>query len=219
MASGVVLFAGPSAHGLDTRPWRARGDVLRPPAARGDIDAWVAAQPRPGVLVLCDGVFQGRPAVSHAELCRALDAGWAVWGVSSMGAIRAHELRQEGMRGHGWVARQFAQRADFRDDELALQHFPEPPYFAVSEPLVNLRYAIARQGRACGLGAAAQRRVLGELQDLWFGERTLPRMRQALLAPGGLAPAQADALLAWMAVHRIKALDLARLMRLRPWAA
>ncbi|WP_425300876.1 TfuA-like protein, partial [Nocardia wallacei] len=33
------------------------------------------------------------------EIREALEAGWSVWGLSSMGAIRAAEMRLLGMRG------------------------------------------------------------------------------------------------------------------------
>jgi len=54
---------------------------------------------------------------------------------------------------------------------------------------------------------------------LWFGERSEARMLEALVAAGGLAPAQARRLLAWTARHRVKTLDLLDLLRQRPWLA
>jgi hypothetical protein len=216
---GVVLFAGPTAHGLDTGAWTARGDRVLPPARRGDIDRLRESHDAtPGVLVLCDGTFDGSPAVSHSELCRALDAGWEIWGVSSMGAIRAHELREHGMQGFGYVYRQFARRADFTDDEMALLYFPEPPYFPASEPLVNLRHTLERHARPLGLPPGAVRRLLRAMQALWFGNRTLTRIRAAALEDADFTEAQADALLSELVNRRVKNLDLAHLMRLRPWA-
>jgi len=216
MAS-VTLFAGPSAHGLPPPLRRLRGIRWLPPVRRGDIDRLRASARQPATVVVCDGVFQAAPAVSHAELCRALDAGWQVWGVSSIGAIRAHELRAEGMRGFGWVHAQFTQHDDFTDDELCLLHFPEAPYFPVSEALVNLRYAFAERGAELGIGAAAQRRTLSALRARWFGDRTELRMRELMQATAGIAPARADALLAWLRLHRVKTLDLAALLLRRPW--
>jgi hypothetical protein len=214
-----VLFVGPTAWGLDQAVLSGKGIRVRPPVARGDIDRLLARSRGPGVMILCDGLFQSVPAVSHAELCRALDAGWQVWGVSSLGAIRAHELRDEGMRGFGWVHGQFARHADFTDDEMCLLHFPEPPFFPVSVPLVNLRYALARRSADLGIAAARRRRVLSVLSRLWFGDRTASRMREALLESGGLSADAADDLLRWMAAHPIKTLDLQALLQQRPWRA
>jgi hypothetical protein len=212
----VTLFAGPSAHGLEAAVLQEGGVSLRPPAARGDIAQLVAAE-RPGVVVLCDGVFQSQPAVSHAELCQAIDAGWRLWGVSSLGAIRAHELRDEGMHGAGWVHGQFAQHDDFTDDELCLLHFPEPPWFPVSEALVNLRYALQRAGPALGIGSASSARLITALRGLWFGDRTPATMRELMAADADIPPGSADRLLCWLQRHRVKTLDLAHLMARRPW--
>ncbi|MDE2368531.1 MAG: hypothetical protein KGN16_06115 [Burkholderiales bacterium] len=211
----MTLYAGPSAHGL--APARLRGVDARPPVRRGDIAAQLATQ-APGLIVICDGVFQAAPAVSHAEIVAALDAGWQVWGVSSLGAIRAHELRREGMRGHGWVHAQFARRADFRDDELALLHLGEPPYLPLTEALVNLRYALEQRADALGIAGRSQRRLIAALRELWFGERSVERMHEVMVGPAAIAPAAARRLLAWMVGHRVKTIDLDGLLRDRPWA-
>src|SRR5207247_620593 len=77
----VTLFAGPSAHGLPPELLLEDGVRLAPPVRRGDVDRLVGSAAAPGVAIVCDGIFLTEPAVSHAELCRALDAGWQVWGV------------------------------------------------------------------------------------------------------------------------------------------
>lgn len=215
----AVLFVGPSGHGVDAAAYQAAGVRCVPPVRRGDVARIVARRRRPGVMIVCDGAFQHVPAVSHAELCAALDAGWRLWGVSSIGAIRAWELRDEGMRGHGWVYAQFARHADFTDDELCLTHFPQPPYFPVSEALVNLRHALALHGAALGIDDAAQAATIARLRGLWFGDRTIGRLHEALVDDGGCSAAVADALLSAMARQRVKTLDLLDLLRERPWRA
>jgi hypothetical protein len=212
----VTLYAGPSAYGLPRAPLlRGRTD-LRPPVQRGDIDLLVQAK-RPGVLVICDGMFHSVPAVSHAEICGALDAGWQVWGVSSIGAIRAHEMRHEGMHGHGWVYERFTRFADFTDDELCLQHLPFAPYQPLTEALVNLRHALAQQGAAHGISLRVARALLDTFSERWFGERSPQAMGAWLQAEGGIDQAAVAHFLAWLAEHRIKSIDLEQLMHLRPW--
>jgi hypothetical protein len=212
----VTLFAGPSTHGIDAATLLAGGVALRSPARRSDIDRLLAGAREPGVIVLCDGIFHAHPAVSHAELCRALDAGWQIWGVSSLGAIRAFELRHEGMRGYGYVYAQFERHVDFTDDETCLLHFPEAPYFAVSEPLVNLRYALEARGASLGISQASADEVLSAMKSLWFGDRTPEAMREAL-GRAGVVPDRADELMHWLSRHRVKEMDLVRLMAERPW--
>jgi len=212
----VTLFAGPSTCGLDRATLLQDGVRLCPPVRRGDVDRLVAGAAAPGVVVICDGVFQSVPAVSHAELCAAIDAGWQVWGVSSIGAIRAHELRDEGMQGFGYVHEQLSRHADFTDDEMCLLHFPEDPWFPLTEALVNLRYALEAGPGDAGQRAQAGARAIATLARQWFGDRT-PQAMQAALVEAGMPAADAGALLAWTAANRIKSIDLQRLMRARPW--
>jgi hypothetical protein len=213
-----VAFVGPTGTGLDDKAFELAGLQRRAPAGRGDVQHWIDGHP-PGVMLLCDGIFKSRPAVSHEELCNALDAGWLVWGVSSLGAIRAHEMRDEGMRGFGWVYQQFSMHADFTDDELALLHLPGPGYESVTEPLVNLRYALQEQGPSLGLAADQAVAALNELARLWFGERSLQRMQQALCGAGGVPVHAAASLLSWMQHNPVKALDLRAVLADRPWYA
>jgi len=212
----VSLFVGPTGHQVPRSILLDGSLELHPPVRRGDIDALTATK-APGVVIVCDGVFQCEPAVSHAELCRALDGGWQVWGVSSIGAIRAHELRAEGMHGFGYVYSLFQRFDDFTDDEMCLLHFPEEPYFSVSEPLVNLRYALELRGGALGISEASQALLLSALQRLWFGDRTLPTIRQVMLGEAGIEAEVADELLGWLAHNPAKSIDLIDLLRSRPW--
>lgn len=213
----VTLFAGPSTFGLPSSRALRAGIRWKSPVRRGDIDRLVEHSKRPGVVIVCDGVFHGEPAVSHAELCRAIDEGWEVWGVSSIGAIRAFELRAEGMRGHGHVHAMFERFEDFTDDELCLLYFPEKPYFPVSEALVNLRFAFDRHGPALGIGDDAKREVIAELGGLWFGDRTEERMRSIMVAHARIEASVADRLLTTLRSERVKTLDLEDLLRRRPW--
>ncbi len=212
-----AIFAGPSTHGMAPA---LRGDpslAWLPPVRRGDVDALRARAPEPGVMVVCDGVFKTAPAVGHAELRRAIDEGWQVWGVSSLGAIRAFELRGHGMRGFGDVYARFDRHEDFTDDEMCLLHFPEAPYFPLSEPLVNLRHAFDRRGGALGIRAAAAAAAVDHLRGLWFGDRTLERMRSTMIDIAAITPSRADALLLWLTQNRAKTRDLENLLLQRPW--
>jgi hypothetical protein len=213
----VVLFAGPSTYGIARALLEDPAIDLRPPVRRGDIDRLLEEGGDARVVVVCDGVFHVEPAVSHAELCRALDAGWQVWGVSSIGAIRAHELRDQGMRGFGHVHAQFERFDDFTDDEMCLLHFPEPPFFPVSVALVDLRHALAQRGREFGIAEAAGDALVAALRELWFGDRTEERITALARAQGAIDEQAVARLIGWVRQHRVKAMDLARLLARRPW--
>ena len=166
------LFAGPSLSP------RARSSALAqlvrvlPPVARGDV-ATLVQNRKPSVLVLADGRFQEVMSVAHAEIREALACGWKVWGLASIGAIRAYEMRHLGMRGYGRVYDLFLNSRDFQDDEVALLHGSNPPYLSGSEPLVHLRFALSEFVRRSILERKAAETVARRLKGLWYGDRTL----------------------------------------------
>jgi hypothetical protein len=213
----VFLFAGPTlARARAVAPGLRLGDgwQLRPPARRGDVPELVAARP-PGTIVLVDGMFHFDLAVGHAELRAALARGWSVWGLASLGAIRAREMAPLGMRGYGRVHALFCQEGrDFRDDEVALLHDEPPSYAELSEPLVHLRTAIAAWTADGALAAAEGDAIVRELEDMWYGSRTLGWMARRLGAAVGDQAARG--LLADLDRHRIKAWDLIDFAREHP---
>lgn len=152
---------------------------LLPPARRGDVDCLVATE-CPADLLIADGVFHQTPAVGHREIKSAIDSGWRVWGVSSMGAIRAFELRAFGMIGYGKVYQWMLAHPEFTDDEVALLHSPEPPYTGISEPMIHLRFALAELAATGFIETAVAVTIQCELQRLFFGYRTLSHLRTLL---------------------------------------
>ena len=173
----VVVFAGPS---LSEREAQAQVPCrVLPPARQGDV--WRALARRPRALVLIDGVFESQPSVWHHELLAALGAGVAVFGASSMGALRAAELWPYGMVGvgtvYGWV-----RDGTLRDDsEVALLHAgAEHGYRALTLPLVNVRHA-ANQAQAARVLAKAEARALVEgAGRIFYQERTWPVVFEAV---------------------------------------
>jgi hypothetical protein len=176
----IVLFVGPTLATSPRAHALTKGCVLRRPARRGDVARLVASAARPGVLAIVDGVFHDALAVGHAEIRDALAAGWRVWGLSSMGAIRAREMSHVGMRGFGRVYARFAAEGDFQDDEVALLHEPTAPYRPVSEPLVHWRAAIDDLIAGGVVCEARGRAVIDDLKGRWYGERTRSRALRAL---------------------------------------
>jgi hypothetical protein len=213
----LVMYAGPT---LASSP-RARSLVapfdVRRPVRRRDVPELLASQPVAGVLVVVDGVFHDHLAVGHAELRDALAAGWKVWGLSSMGAIRAREMSPLGMRGYGEVYQRFVDEEDFQDDEVTLLHETTAPYKGVTEPLVHLRvavdYLVAQGIVAADEGAS----VIADLKSRWYGERTVRGMiedfRQRDRARGDRVKTE----LADFQRFRVKTTDLERFLEERVW--
>ena len=118
MTPAAVVFLGPT---LTLDEGRAVLDAqYLPPAGHGDVLR--AALRRPRVIAIVDGVFERQPAVWHKEILFALSKGIHVYGAASMGALRAAELDEFGMRGIGEVYRAYADGTLEDDDEVAVAH-------------------------------------------------------------------------------------------------
>jgi hypothetical protein len=216
--SSNVIFVGPSAQGCgDLHSLLGDSFQILPPVKRGDVSTVTRTLP-PATLVIVDGLFHGSLAVGHAEIMDALRSGWNVWGLSSMGAIRACEMRDFGMKGFGQVYKLFITEEDFQDDEVALLHGSLPPYPAITEPLVHLRVAIEELQRHQFLSLSKARKVRDQLKCLWYGKRTLTLFK-SLILPLVSAKKRADAaqFLSPFSRFRIKTLDLQQFLQEQPW--
>jgi hypothetical protein len=194
--------------------------IVLPPIRRGDITRIVGRQREPGALAIVDGFFHlANLSVGHFEIRLAMKKGWSVWGLSSMGAIRAAEMHHMGVHGWGEVFRRYRDDPEFRDDEVALLHEPTPPYREASEPLVHIRTGIDALVRRGTIDAGDASHVVEHLMTLWFGERSLAYVRDLLAER---RPACVEELRAWIQdfdPYRIKAHDLIDFVRHRRWLA
>jgi hypothetical protein len=213
------MFAGPTlARASAMSPGLDRsGIVILPPVKRGDVTR-VANLPEPGVLAIVDGYFHlENLSVGHLEIRLALKRQWQVWGLSSMGAIRAAEMHHLGLRGWGAVFERYRDDPNFRDDEVALLHEPGPPYREATEPLVHMRAGLADLVARGTITAEDETAILDKLMSLWFGDRSLPYLRELIVER---QPGKAEELRAWLQGFdrfRLKALDLLSFLEKRPW--
>jgi hypothetical protein len=214
------FFVGPTCHGLELPGDWSDGLCIHPPVRRGDI-AQLCKTDRGGVVVIVDGTYHRYPAVAHAEIRTALEQGWEVWGLSSMGAIRAAEMSSLGMKGFGVVYEAFAEDENLPDDVVALVHADEPPYTPVSEPLIHIK-AYLKDLIDNGLIDSAQyREVIAKISCTWFGNRTLPALR-TLLSRSGVDATQLEESLRRMKHfqrYRVKCHDFKKFLVARPWVA
>lgn len=201
------LYAGPTLYRAADAPID-RVTVL-PPIRRGDLPRLVRDHPA-GIAIIADGVFHASLAVGHAEIRDALAGGWRVIGVSSIGAIRAAEMRGHGMEGYGEVFQRYCGDDDFRDDEVTLLHESEPPYRELCEPLIHLRRLLADLMKQGVITAAEHEQLIDELAGMWFGDRTLAFVAARLARPDrGQAIAEA---IRDIDRHRVKVHDLVGLL-------
>ena len=165
--SRTFVFTGPSLHPDEART--LIDATILPPIQRGDLKRVTALKPR--TVGIIDGEFYQRLAVSPKEILPLLESGVKVYGASSMGALRAVELAKFGMVGVGRVFRLFRAGVLDADDEVALAFDPST-YEAVSEPLVNTRYALRAAVRGGILDRTEAAAILEEFKAAYFPDRT-----------------------------------------------
>ena len=168
----MILFAGPSLNQLSKSLIDRAQIALRPPIKRGDIKN-LGESGNPKHIIIVDGVFHQARSVGHKEIRDALNHNIDIWGLSSMGAIRAYEMRFLGMKGFGSIYDRFFQESDFQDDELALLHGPGPQYLKLSEPLVHMRICIEDLVIKNRILHLQGNRIIEILKKRYFGERTM----------------------------------------------
>jgi hypothetical protein len=203
----IRFYVGPTAATLE----RSVPNAF-PPAERGTLAQLLDEQPT--TVVLVDGRFHDVLAVGHTEILQLLNAGFEVWGLGSVGAIRAAELHAAGMRGWGVVYRHYLERPNTPDDEVALLHNPEPPYDPISEPMLHLRVAIDHLARIGAIDQNIADHAKRHLAGAWFGDRTVAELARLL---GRNVSRRVSQELASFDRFRIKTHDLRSFMRCRPW--
>lgn len=214
-SSQTHVFAGPSISPKAAQLLRDPQFVHHPPAKRGDIERLVTKE-APCRIVLADGVFHAAPAVGHAEIRGAVRLGVDFWGLCSIGALRAAEMRRLGVRGFGRVFEIYCELPMTPDDEVALLHSPEEPYEAISEPLLHIRAHIGHLEKTIAIQHSDAQHILDNLSSRWFGQRTVEEYAALLRLHCGYQRT-AESLSLELANFRIKQQDLDNFLGARPW--
>ncbi|MET3109155.1 hypothetical protein AAKU67_000931 [Oxalobacteraceae bacterium GrIS 2.11] len=220
MQTDITLFVGPTLFGTGIRPETYPNITFKPPVRRGDI-AQLAQDESPGIIGIVDGTFHAFPSVSHVELREAMEQGWRIFGLCSMGAIRAAEMQHMGLRPWGKVADIFCSNPDFADDEVTLVHSVDAPFVPLSEPLIHIREFLSQMYLQQEIAESEYRNVLDFMHQQWYGTRTLRVLQDRLLATlrlDKLTPVLADALSNFQS-YRIKQTDLLQFVHSKPWLA
>lgn len=216
MSEGAVhVFCGPTL-GLRRIQAELPGASVHGPIAHLDV---LRLDLKAGDLVaVIDGVFLRSAPVRHKELLELLDRGVDVWGASSMGALRAAELNQYGMRGVGLVYRLFRDGVLDRDDEVAVAHLDAAHgYRQLSVSLVAVRVAARRARHARLIGCDTELAMVRSTESLPFRDRDLNLIANRAIAAGGdQAECQRLASLMRRPEWDVKREDAERLLRTLP---
>jgi hypothetical protein len=178
----AVVFVGPSLD-LDTAAARLRAE-FRAPIKRGDIDALLVRDQPPATVGIIDGAFLQSLAISPKEVLRAIDRGVVMFGSSSMGALRAVECAPFGMIGVGRIYAEYQSGSIDADDEVAIVFDPSTGR-ALSEPMINMRFALAAALSAGVVSAAIADRFIQIAKGLYFPDRTIRGVLRLLAAEVG----------------------------------
>ena len=168
----AVVFIGPSLPFEEAKQILPDAEYL-PPAKRGDLTEAVRAGAK--IIVLIDGVYVQDRAVGHREILSALRAGVAVYGSSSMGALRASEMDTLGMVGVGSIYRWYRDGIIIADDEVGLVYDPET-HVALSEPMVNIRATFAKARASDIIDDAEEKELLRACKAIYYQDRTYRRV-------------------------------------------
>ncbi|HAA29226.1 MAG TPA: TfuA-related McrA-glycine thioamidation protein [Cyanobacteria bacterium UBA8553] len=181
----IVIFLGPSLPISEAR--EILDAIYLPPAKQADLLSAVTTY-KPDIIGFIDGVFLNVPSVWHKEILYALEKGVAVYGASSMGALRAVETEEFGMVGVGEIYRMYADGELIDDDEIVMVHGPEETgYRRFSEPMVNIRATFCRAKDEGIIDGSLYEQLTAIAKSIYFPERTFPSIfRKA--ATAGISP-------------------------------
>jgi hypothetical protein len=207
----AIIFAGPSMP-PSARPPTA-GIEWRPPIQQGDL--YLAALECPAIIGVIDGYFELVPTVWHKEILWAMGQGIHVYGAASMGALRAAELVDFGMKGVGSIYRQFRTGALTDDDEVAVMHGPaEVDYVQVTEAMVNVRSTIDRALQLGVVDPMLAATLVEIAKSLFYKDRTYEEILRAS-SGHGLAQEPLRRLATWLSHGQVdqKRIDAEEMLR------
>jgi TfuA protein len=176
-----VVFAGISVSHAQVQALAVA--ECRPPIKAGDLDKLAAAR---RTVVIIDGELAPGAVLSADEIVRALARGFDIRGASSVGALRAGELRKQGMRGSGWVYEAFRRGRIAGTQEIAVLYDPRS-FRPLTMPLVTVRFwldAFVSRGAIAGMDAD---KAMDALADVELEGRTCSslwrRLAETPIAP------------------------------------
>ena len=232
----IVVYLGPTMSWSDAQRILPQA-VFLPPAAQSDLISVIDELSPTGILLI-DGVFTQQLSVWHKEILYALERGVAVYGSSSMGALRVAETALFGARGFGQIYQDFVSGKLTDDDEVAVAHASaEWQFRSLSAAMVNIRQTL-RAAREARVVDDEQHDVLIELaKRRFYPERSYPALLADAAAHGipasTLSPlrdfvrdhavdqkrADAAAMLTHVAAHGVAAPEPVQVTRSHPFEA
>ena len=176
-----LIYAGPSLSKLNLENIlsKHKNITIKDPIEAGDIWNHMATINDITDILIIDGYFYSRLAVLHTEILEAINSGITVHGSASLGALRAVELAERGMIGHGKIYKFYSLNPQTGDDEVAVLHSPQEPYENYTVPLINIRilhdkFFNSDYGNKLSI-------IIGRLEKISFCKRSWQQIKQICL--------------------------------------
>ncbi|HEX7468743.1 MAG TPA: TfuA-related McrA-glycine thioamidation protein [Methanobacterium sp.] len=167
----IIVFTGPSL--LPNEANKILEADYRPPVSRGDVTN--ALKDKPDMIIIIDGLFHQKPAVSHKEILEAINNNVIVVGGASMGALRAAELDDLGMIGVGQVYRDYRMGNIESDDDVAVVINPET-LEQLSEALVSMNYNFKAAMGEGVINEAEYKILVKTAKSIYYPKRTYDKV-------------------------------------------
>jgi len=175
-----LVFVGPTLP-LSVRP--DLGFEYLPPIRHGDLFAQ-ALRPGDQVLIV-DGVYQHFAPIRHKEILAQLARGVQVAGAASLGALRAAELADFGMRGLGRVYQSARAGRLVADADVAVLHGDdESGAHRLTVAMVSFRQAVTELSEDGQLTPPQAQELEAIATRLHFSERSERALQHAAAAGG-----------------------------------
>jgi hypothetical protein len=167
----IIVFTGPSL--LPNEANKILEADYRPPVSRGDVTK--ALKDKPDMIIIIDGLFHQKPAVSHKEILEAINNNVIVVGGASMGALRAAELDDLGMIGVGQVYKDYRMGNIESDDDVAVVINPET-LEQLSEALVSMNYNFKAAMDEGIINEAEYKILVKTAKSIYYPKRTYDKV-------------------------------------------
>ncbi len=167
----IIVFTGPSL--LPNEANKILEADYRPPVSRGDVTK--ALKDKPDIIIIIDGLFHQKPAVSHKEILEAINNNVIVVGGASMGALRAAELDDLGMIGVGQVYKDYRMGNIESDDDVAVVINPETQE-QLSEALISMNYNFKAAMGEGVINEAEYKILVKTAKSIYYPKRTYDKV-------------------------------------------
>lgn len=183
-----VIFTGSSLTREEASSLHPSATVM-PPVRRGELYRLCREQSEPTRVLVVDGLFSVGGAPPPSEFVDvASHAGMDIFGVSSMGALRAIECAPAGVIGLGVIYRLYRLGVIETDAEVAVGVDSDNDYHPTTVPLVDVRWYLSQARRRGLIDWYQHRAVLDLAKSCHFLERT-PRYLDRIASEHGLTNA------------------------------